>query len=176
MKIGFAVASSLLDKHDLLLQIIKTVSEKYNYNVIDLNNNDKKTVDYVDVALLGGTALNYKKIDYFLTGCSSGLGMQIACNAIPNVICGYGTSAVEANLFARINKGNAFSYPFALNWGWASEEKYANTLEALFRGFTQLPYPVHDANRKLLATQKLKRLKYLSQLSFDEFIKKYDSK
>ncbi|KRL01172.1 RpiB/LacA/LacB family sugar-phosphate isomerase [Liquorilactobacillus capillatus] len=174
MKIGFAIASTLLDKHDLLFQIIKRVSGKYGHTVIDLNNSEKETLDYIDVAILGGTALNKGKIDYFLTGCSSGLGMQIACNAIPNVICGYGTSSIEANLFSRINKGNAFSYPFALNWGWASEKKYENVLESLFKGFTQLPYPERDTTRKLSATEKLKRLKSISQLSFDEFTEKYN--
>ncbi|KRM95410.1 hypothetical protein FC19_GL002026 [Liquorilactobacillus aquaticus DSM 21051] len=172
MKIGFAVASTLSNKHDVLLKIIKHVSKKYGHTVIDLNVKENK-LDYIDIAILGGTALNNGKIDYFLTGCSSGLGIQLACNAIPNVICGYGTSTIEANLFARINKGNAFSYPFALNWGWASEEKYESILESLFKGFTQLPYPESETSRKLLATNKFKQLKSISQLSFEEFKKAY---
>ena len=102
--------------------------------------------------------------------------MQLACNYIPNVICGYGTSEIEANLFASINQGNAFSYPFSLNWGWASEEKYRFVLHALFKGLNDLPYPKvpkETVQRKIAATDKLKKLKKTTQIDFEAFINVY---
>ena len=172
MKIGFAIASSLTDKQDRLLNIIRDVSSQYGHTVIDLTIKDK-TVDYIDTAVKCGVALNEKEVDFILTGCSSGLGMQLACNYIPNLICGYGTSEIEANLFARINRGNAFSYPFSLNWGWASEEKYRFILKALFEGLKASPYPKAEAQRKMRATEKLKKLKKATQIDFEDFIKSY---
>ncbi len=160
MKIGFAVASSLSNKRGMLFNIIQDVAVD-GHTAVALTMTEQ-AVDYIDVAIRCGYALKEKEVDFILTGCSSGLGMQLACNYIPNVICGYGTSEIEANLFASINQGNAFSYPFSLNWGWASEEKYRFVLHALFKGLNDLPYPKvpkEAVQRKIAATDKLKNLK-----------------
>lgn len=175
MKIGFAVASSLSDKREMLFNIIRDVAVAHGHTAVALTMTEQ-TVDYIDVAVRCGYALNEKEVDFILTGCRSGLGMQLACNYIPNVICGYGTSEIEANLFASINQGNAFSYPFSLNWGWASEEKYRFVLHALFKGLNDLPYPKvpkETVQRKIAATDKLKKLKKTTQIDFEAFINVY---
>lgn len=174
MKIGFAVASSLSNKRGMLFNIIQDVAVD-GHTAVALTMTEQ-AVDYIDVAIRCGYALNEKEVDFILTGCSSGLGMQLACNYIPNVICGYGTSEIEANLFASINQGNAFSYPFSLNWGWASEEKYRFVLHALFKGLNDLPYPKvpkETVQRKIAATDKLKKLKKTTQIDFEAFINVY---
>lgn len=172
MRIGLALASSLAAKQDMLYGLIQDVSCQYGHTVVVLTPQEDD-LDYIDVAISCGTALYHEEVDFILTGCSSGLGMQLACNYVPGIICGYGTSEIEATLFARINQGNAFSYPFALNWGWASEEVYRSVLHALFKGLTQAPYPQTEAERKQQATNKLKRLKVTSQLTFEDFIKSF---
>ena len=175
MRIGFALASSLAIKQDMLYSLIQDVSSEYGHTVILLDRQGDN-LDYIDVAISCGTALYREEVDFILTGCSSGLGMQLACNYVPGIICGYGTSEIEATLFARINQGNAFSYPFALNWGWASEVVYRSVLHALFKGLTQAPYPQAEAERKQQATDKLKWLKKTSQLDFEDFINAYNTK
>ena len=73
-------------------------------------------------------------------------------------------------------KVNAFSYPFSLNWGWASEEKYRFVLHALFKGLNDLPYPKvpkETVQRKIAATDKLKKLKKTTQIDFEAFINVY---
>ena len=47
--------------------------------------------------------------------------MMLACNSLPNVICGYAENPQDAFLFGRINDGNAVSIPLGLNFGWAGE-------------------------------------------------------
>ena len=175
MRIGFALASSLAAKQDMLYALIQDVSSEYGHTVILLDRQGDNLA-YIDVAISCGTVLYREEVDFILTGCSSGLGMQLACNYVPGIICGYGTSEIEATLFARINQGNAFSYPFALNWGWASEEVYRSVLHALFKGLTQAPYPQAEAERKQQATDKLKWLKKTSQLDFEDFINTYNTK
>ena len=175
MRIGFALASSLAAKQDMLYELIKDVSSQYGHTVVVLTSQEED-LDYIDIAIACGSALYHEEVDFILTGCSSGLGMQLACNYVPGIICGYGTSEIEATLFARINQGNAFSYPFALNWGWASEAVYRSVLHALFKGLTQSPYPQAEAERKQQATDKLKWLKKTSQLDFEDFINAYNTK
>lgn len=43
--------------------------------------------------------------------------MMLACNSLPNVICGYVENPQDAFLFGRINNGNAVSIPLGLNFG-----------------------------------------------------------
>ena len=45
--------------------------------------------------------LSSKSIDFVVTGCSSGQGMMIACNSLPDVICGYVENPQDAFLFGR---------------------------------------------------------------------------
>ncbi len=49
------------------------------------------------------------RVIFVVTGCSSGQGMMLTCNSMPDVIAGIPTPN-DTYLFAQINNGNAISY------------------------------------------------------------------
>lgn len=104
-----------------------------------------------------------KSIDFVVTGCSSGQEMMIACNSLPNVICGYVENPQDAFLFGRINDGNAVSIPLGLNFGWTGEINLQCTLEKLFEDEFGIGYPPEDADRKKQDTLLLKEINALTK-------------
>ena len=59
--------------------------------------------------------------DFVVTGCGTGMGSMLACNAMPGVFCGLVIDPTDAFLFGQINDGNAMSMPYAKGFGWAAE-------------------------------------------------------
>lgn len=49
----------------------------------------KKTILMLRIALEICLLISSQTVDFVVTGCSSGQGMMIACNSLPNLICGY---------------------------------------------------------------------------------------
>ena len=82
--------------------------------------------------------------------------MMLACNSLPNVICGYAENPQDAFLFGRINDGNAVSIPLGLNFGWAGGINLQCAIEKLFAGAFGIGYPPEDAERKIQDTLLLK--------------------
>lgn len=163
MKIAVIQATTQINKNDLLFQATQHAAgaenEVINFGVFKTD----PTLSYVQVSLLVGLLLNTKAVDYVITGCSSGNGMAIACNSLPNVICGYLPTPSDAYLFGRINHGNCASLPLGLNFGWAGELNLQFTLEKLFDGPMNTGYPQASAQRKVYDTNMLQRIKQLSQ-------------
>lgn len=104
-------------------------------------------------------------VNFIVTGCSSGQGMMLACNNMPDVICGYAPTPQDAFLFGRINDGNAISVPLGLNYGWAGELNLRYTLSALFEKPFGTGYPEDDALRKMQDTKLLKAIKKQSHIN-----------
>ena len=75
MKIGFAVASSLSDKREMLFNIIQDVAIAHDHTAIALTMTEQ-TVDYIDVAIRCGYALNEKEVD-----CRNDMCMHDVINA-----------------------------------------------------------------------------------------------
>lgn len=71
--------------------------------------------------LLSAILLNAKAADYVVTGCGTGEGAMLACNAFPGVLCGHIVDSEDAYMFAQINDGNAIALPFAKGFGWGAE-------------------------------------------------------
>ncbi|MDR0298452.1 MAG: RpiB/LacA/LacB family sugar-phosphate isomerase [Streptococcaceae bacterium] len=172
MKIAFVTGSSIVEGAVAAFEILRELSEKYGHMLVDYRAKEPRS--YVNSAILAGKLLNEGEADFVIGGCSSGLGFQLALNTCPNVLCGYGTTPIEAALFARINKGNAFSYPFALNWGWAAEENFRFVIAALFQGMTEEIYPAKEAARKKSENESLKKLSQLSKVSYENWLKKVE--
>lgn len=106
------------------------------------------SMSYIQIALCVGLLLESKVFDFMVTGCSSGQGMMLACNSFSGVTCGYVENVTDAYLFGRINNGNAISYPWGVNFGWAAEINLKETLRALFIKPMGMRYPIEDADRK----------------------------
>lgn len=174
MRIGVIVPSTQSAKNKLLVNAVREAqSEAEVFNLGCFSNEDEQ-YSYVEIALTIALLLHKKVVDFVVTGCSSGQGMMLACNAMPGVLCGYIPTPQDAYLFGRINAGNAVSLPLGLGFGWAGELNLRYTLKALFDGPFGTGYPAEHAERKIRDTLLLKQLKAKSQKEMAEFLAAVD--
>ena len=165
MKIGVIQATSQAKKNKLLYHCTANSVEKHGYEVINFGcyEDESCSFSYIEIAVMISMLLSSKSIDFVVTGCSSGQGMMIACNSLPDVICGYAENPQDAFLFGRINDGNSVSLPLGLNFGWAGEINLQCTLEKLFEDEFGIGYPPEDADRKKQDTLLLKEINALTK-------------
>ena len=165
MKIGVIQATSQAKKNKLLYHCTANSVEKHGYEVINFGcyEDESCSFSYIEIAVMISMLLSSKSIDFVVTGCSSGQGMMIACNSLPDVICGYVENPQDAFLFGRINDGNSVSVPLGLNFGWAGEINLQCTLEKLFEDEFGIGYPPEDADRKKQDTLLLKKINALTK-------------
>ena len=95
--------------------------------------------------------------------------MMLACNSMPDVICGYAPTPNDAYLFAQINNGNAISLPLGEDYTWSGTENLERTIEALFSEPFGQGYPKSEAERKVRDAEKLKEIRRIGQIQFEEF-------
>ena len=144
MKIGIIQGTSQIEKNKILYECTKEYGEVINFGCFE----NEESYSYVEIALEICLLISSKAVDFMVTGCSSGQGMMIACNSLPNLICGYLPTPQDAYLFGRINDGNVASLPLGLNYGWAGEINLKVTLQQLFEEPFGIGYPLKDAKRK----------------------------
>jgi len=176
MKIGIILPSSQKSKNLLLENVVEKVVKPLGHEVINLGvfDNEDVEISYVDTAFLVSLLLESGKVDFVITGCSSGQGMALACNSFPGVICGYVSSASDAYLFGRINSGNAISYPLGLGFGWASEINMESTIKALFCEDFGIGYPKEDAKRKMADTAQMHQINKMVKGTMPQLLGKMD--
>jgi len=176
MKIGVIQATSQAKKNKLLYHCTANSVEKHGYEVINFGcyEDESCSFSYIEIAVMISMLLSSKSIDFVVTGCSSGQGMMIACNSLPDIICGYVENPQDAFLFGRINDGNAVSIPLGLNFGWAGEINLQCTLEKLFDDEFGIGYPPEDADRKKEDTLLLKEINALTKRNAIDVFKQLD--
>ena len=130
---------------------------------------ENEKYSYIEISILIGILLASRTVDFVVTGCSSGQGMMLACNSMPDVICGYAPTPNDAYLFAQINNGNAISLPLGENYTWSGTENLERTIEALFSEPFGQGYPKSEAERKVRDAEKLKEIRRIGQVQFEEF-------
>lgn len=172
MKIAIINASSQKQKNALLFDSTVTVVSKQGHEVINLGifPEEEGNYSYIQMALCTSILLSSGAVNFVVTGCSSGTGMMLACNSLPDVLCGYITNPTEAFLFGRINDGNAVSFPLGLNFGWSGEVNLKYTLEKLFEEPFGMGYPPEDVNHKQKDAMLLKEIKSNSQKKLVEIL------
>lgn len=178
MRIGVIQASSQREKNEALFQCAKTAvqhcgrnDEVVNYGVF---GQEKSAFSYIETAVCISLLLSGGAVDFIVTGCSSGQGMMLACNSLPGVLCGYAPTPQDAFLFARINGGNAVSFPLGLNFGWLGEINLQCTLDKLLDGPFGCGYPPKDAERKRRDTLLLKRINAAAKRPAAEVFRAFD--
>lgn len=171
MKIGIIQASSQIEKNTILYECTKDYGDVINFGCFE----DEENYSYVEIALEICLLISSQAVDFIVTGCSSGQGMMIACNSLPNLICGYLPTPQDAYLFGRINDGNVASLPLGLNYGWAGEINLKATLQQLFEEPFGIGYPLKDVKRKREDTKKIKALNQLCKKDIIEFLNEIDS-
>jgi ribose 5-phosphate isomerase RpiB len=122
----------------------------FNYGMYSAE--DTASLTYVMNGLLAGILLNSKAADFVVTGCGTGMGSMLACNAMPGVFCGLVIDPTDAFLFSQINAGNAVSMPYAKGFGWAAELNLQDCYAKLFQGEPGAGYPKERA--AIMATNR----------------------
>ena len=151
MRIGLILGSTLQEKNALLYDTLKKVADKYGHEVVNFGvfEDESNPYSYTEVAVLAALLINSGVIDFVVTGCSSGQGMNLALNTMPGILSGYLPTPQDAFLFGRINEGNAASLPLGLGFGWLGELNLEYTLDKLFDGDFGIGYPPESAERKI---------------------------
>lgn len=176
MKIGIIQASSQMDKNEMLYRITKNVVAKYGYEVMNfgVKLEEKQSYSYTEIALLIALLVNSKVIDFVITGCSSGQGMNLACNTLPGLLSGFIQNPQDAFLFGRINDGNVASLSLGLGFGWLGELNLEYTIEKLFDGQFGIGYPKEDAERKRKAANQVKQFNLISKRDITDVMNELD--
>ena len=171
MRIGVIQASSQASKnqiiYDSVLKYAPKKSEVINFGCT-MEENEKYS--YIEISILIGILLASRTVDFVVTGCSSGQGMMLACNSMPDVICGYAPTPKDAYLFAQINNGNAISLPLGEDYTWSGTENLEKTIEALFSEPFGQGYPKSEAERKIRDAEQLKEIRSIGQVQFKELL------
>ena len=165
MKIALITENSQAAKnatiHDALTAIAEPLGHQvFNYGMYSAE--DEASLTYVMNGLLTGILLNSGAADFVVTGCGTGMGSMLACNAMPGVFCGLIIDPTDAFLFSQINDGNAISMPYAKGFGWAAELNLQDCYAKIFENEGGAGYPKERA--AIMATNRgiLKDLKAAS--------------
>jgi len=148
MKIALIIENSQAAKSSIVHDALKSVAEPLGHQVHHYgmySTEDKASLTYVMNGLLTGILINSKAADFVVTGCGTGVGSMLACNAMPGVFCGLIADPTDAFLFGQINDGNAIAMPYAKGFGWAAELNLQDCYRKLFDGERGLGYPKERA-------------------------------
>lgn len=165
MKIALIIENSQAAKSGIVHDALKTVAEPLGHQVHHYGMytaEDQASLTYVMNGLLAGILLNSKAADFVVTGCGTGMGSMLACNAMPGVFCGLIADPTDAFLFGQINDGNAIAMPYAKGFGWAAELNLQDCYRKLFDGERGLGYPKERAQIMAKNRGILKELKTAS--------------
>lgn len=176
MKIALINDNSQSSKNALIYKALKSVCDKYNYEVINIGMKDEndKPITYVEEGLMGAILLNSGAADFVVTGCGTGEGAMLALNSFPNVYCGLITDPTSAYLFSQINGGNAVSLAYAYNFGWGSEITLENIFNELFREPIGGGYPKERAVSERNNREILKKVKNVTTRPLLDSLKDID--
>ncbi len=162
MKIALIIENSQAAKSAVVHDALNAVATPLGHEVFHYGMyapEDKASLTYVMNGLLTGILLNSKAADFVVTGCGTGMGSMLACNAMPGVFCGLIADPTDAFLFGQINDGNAIAMPYAKGFGWAAELNLQDCYRKLFEGERGLGYPKERAQIMAKNRGILKELK-----------------
>ncbi|MEO0550807.1 MAG: RpiB/LacA/LacB family sugar-phosphate isomerase [Pseudomonadota bacterium] len=162
MNIALIIENSQAAKSEIVHEALKTVADPLGYEVDHYGMygpEDDASLTYIMNGLLAGLVLNSGAADFVVTGCGTGMGSMLACNAMPGVFCGLVIDPTDAFLFGQINDGNAISMPYAKGFGWAAELNLQDCYRKLFEVERGVGYPKERAeimarNRSILSDVK----------------------
>lgn len=162
MKVALIIENSQAAKSPVIETALRTVAEPLGHEVLNFgmySPEDKAALTYPMNGLLAGILLNSGAADFVVTGCGTGMGSMLACNAMPGVFCGLVIDPTDAFLFNQINAGNCMSMPYAKGFGWAAELNLEDCYRKLFENEAGAGYPreraaVMKTNRGVLADMK----------------------
>ncbi|RJX75255.1 hypothetical protein DZ860_00795 [Vibrio sinensis] len=149
MKIALTLENSQAAKNAVVLNELMTVAAQSGDEIFNVGMCDAEDhhLTYIHLGIQASILLASKAVDFVFTGCGTGQGALMSCNAHPNVVCGYALEPSDAFLFTQINNGNALSLAFAKGFGWAAELNIRNIFEKVMMSGCEggQGYPVERA-------------------------------
>ena len=177
MRIALINENSQSPKNDLIFSVLKEVADEYGHEVYNYGRysaEDPHERTYVQAGLLAGILLYAKAADFVITGCGTGEGAMLACNAFPGVFCGYVVEPTDAILFRRVNDGNAVSMGYAKGFGWGAELNLKNVFTALLSTEGGSGYPKEWAEAEKRNKKVLDGVKAVTQRDMLTVLKEID--
>ena len=158
MRIALINENSQAAKNAMIESCLKEVVEPMGHTVVNYGMytaEDECQLTYVKVGLLAAILLNTGAADYVVTGCGTGEGAMLACNAFPGVLCGHLCDPSDGYMFAHINDGNCVALPYAKDFGWGAELKLKMIFQQLFgfghgQGYPKERVVPEQRNKKIL--------------------------
>lgn len=135
MKIALINENSQAAKNEIIYHTLCGVVEPLGHKVFNYGMytaDDEAQLTYVQIGILAAVLLNSGAADLVITGCGTGEGACLACNAFPGVLCGHVVDPTDAYQFTQVNNGNCIAMPFAKGWGWGAELNLQYVFEKLF--------------------------------------------
>ncbi len=177
MKIALITENSQAAKNGIIHEALTAVAEPLGHEVFNYGMytaDDAASLTYNMNGLLTGILLNSKAADFVVTGCGTGMGSMLACNAMPGVFCGLVIDPTDAFLFSQINAGNAISMPYAKGFGWAAELNLQDCYRKIFENEPGVGYPKERAAIMAANRDILKELKAASSHDMLSVLKNVD--
>ncbi len=176
MRIALINENSQLKKNAFIYKTLQKVAQKYGHTVYNygVSVNKDANINYVGAGFLTGLLLATRTVDFVITGCSSGIGVCMAANSMPNVSCGYVADGVDATLFAKVNAGNAVSIPFGKYFGTGAEINLEQIFHALFKTEFASGYPEERRNIQQDQRKELKLLQKAARKSLYDVLDAID--
>ena len=133
MKIALINEFSQASKNATVLNELKKVVEPMGHTVYNTGmckDGDDPYLTYLNIGIQAALLLNSKAVDFVVTGCGTGQGAMMACNAFPGVVCGY-----------------ALALPYAKGFGWGADLNLQYIFEKAFGSPKGMGYP-NEPGRK----------------------------
>lgn len=177
MKIALINENSQAAKNAQVEEVLKKVVEPKGHEVFNYgmySAEDEHQLTYVQNGILAAILLNSGAADYVVTGCGTGEGAMLACNAFPGVLCGHIVDPSDAYMFAQINDGNAIAIPFAKGFGWGGDLNLQYIFEKLFAEESGQGYPRERAVPEKRNKQILDKAKEVTYRDLPEILENLD--
>jgi ribose 5-phosphate isomerase RpiB len=110
MKIALIIENSQAAKSAIIHDALTSVAGEHGHEVFHYGMytpEDETSLTYVMNGLLAGILLNSGAADFVITGCGTGMGSMLACNAMPGVFCGLVIDPTDAFLFSHMQRALA---------------------------------------------------------------------
>ena len=177
MKIALINENSQAAKNAIIEETLKKVVEPMGHEVLNFgmySAEDNAQLTYVQCGILAAILLNSGAVDFVVTGCGTGEGAMLACNAFPGVLCGHVVDPTDAYQFTQVNNGNAIALPFAKGWGWGAELNLTYVFEKLFVEEWGQGYPRERAIPEQTNKRILDEVKKVTHTDMEYILKNLD--
>ena len=178
MNIALINEDSQADKNGLIYEVLSEEAACHGHSVQDYgmkSEDDAHQINFTQIGVLASTLIASGAADFVVTGCGTGQGAMVSCNAFSNVVCGYVRDPLDAYLFSQVNAGNAISIPFAQGFGWGSEVNLRYVFQALFGQEFGGGYPsVHAEGEARSRGRMMRETKEPAQYSPVEALRRMD--